>query len=57
MKIKELLSNNKFLWLLNAIMVTLWLLSILFMFRCYNEKVSNTKKLVDEIEYKDSMNR
>ena len=57
MKIKELFSNDKFLWFLNAIMVTLWLLSMLFMFRCYNEKVSSTKKLVDEIEYKDSMNR
>jgi len=57
MKVKELFSNNKFLWFFNVIMVTLWLLSILFMFRCYNEKVSSTKKLVDEIEYKDSMNR
>ncbi len=57
MKFKELMHNNKFLWFLNTIMVTLWLLSILFMFKCYNEKVSSTKRLVDEIEYKDNMNR
>ena len=54
MEIKNVFSNK---WLLVAVVATLWLLSVLFMLRCYENKVSYNKKLVEEIEYKDSMNQ
>ena len=43
-------------WILNVVVVILWIISIVFVIKLYNSRVDINKKLIEEIEYKDSLN-
>ena len=55
MNICDGLKNKK--CLANIVFLILWIVSIFFLVKCSNNQIKESKKLVEEIEYKDSLNR
>ena len=55
MKICDGLKNTK--CIVNFVLIIIWIVSIFMIAKCSNDKIRESKKLVDEIEFKDSLNR
>lgn len=55
MKFCDGLKNTK--CIVNFVLIIIWIVSIFMITKCSNDKIRESKKLVDEIEYKDSLNR
>ena len=55
MKICDGLKNTK--CIVNFVLIIIWIVSIFMIAKCSNDKIRKSKKLVDEIEFKDSINR
>lgn len=55
MKICDGLKDTK--CIVNFVLIILWIASIFMLAKCSNDKIRESKKLVDEIEFKDSLNR